>query len=107
MADWENKYKTSSPEFVKNQLKCFQSLYDRVSNDFIKFGISLNLRNIAEPCLSRFETCLLVTSFKVIQDLICESAKTYAFKFLELHWPNLSWFTNMTTKAFLYLSVHD
>jgi len=30
MADWQNKYKTSSPGFVKNQLKCFQNLYDRV-----------------------------------------------------------------------------
>jgi len=30
MADWQNKYKTSSPDFVKNQLKCFQNLYDRV-----------------------------------------------------------------------------
>ncbi|CAB3372025.1 Hypothetical predicted protein [Cloeon dipterum] len=29
MADWENKYLTSNPEFVKNQLRCFQNLYER------------------------------------------------------------------------------
>ncbi|XP_059487404.1 isoleucine--tRNA ligase, mitochondrial-like [Neocloeon triangulifer] len=29
MADWENKYKTSSPEMVKNELRCFQNLYER------------------------------------------------------------------------------
>lgn len=28
-ADWSGKYLTSSPEFVKNQLRCFQNLYDR------------------------------------------------------------------------------
>lgn len=31
MGDWENKYLSSSPEYIKNELRCFQNLYDRVS----------------------------------------------------------------------------
>lgn len=43
MGDWDNKYISSSPEFVKNQLRCFQKLYDRVS---IEYGELEMLRTV-------------------------------------------------------------